>query len=293
MRNVPPSGTMAPALFAELPVKQSDNRPIGVFDSGVGGLTVLHAARDRLPRESFVYLGDTARLPYGTKSPATVLGYARRAAAYLGRHDIKLLIVACNTASAVALPDLAAALAPMPVIGVVGPGAEAAVAAVPGGRHLVLATEATVRLRAYKHAVTALDTTADVAELPCEMLVALAEEGWHDDPIARDILRRYLLPYLARDADFKPDSIILGCTHFPLLRAALREVVGETVSIVDSAATTAVQVERMLDAAGLRTAKTAGSLRLLATDGARRFARVGGLFLGETLSADDIELTDL
>lgn len=274
-------------------MSQTNNRPIGVFDSGVGGLTVLHAARDRLPCESFVYLGDTARLPYGTKSPATVLGYAKRAAAYLGRHDIKLLIVACNTASAVALPELAAALSPMPVIGVVGPGAEAAVAAVPGGRHLVLATEATVRLGAYRHAVSALDASADVAELPCEMLVALAEEGWHNDPIARDILRRYLAPFLAEDAAFRPDSIILGCTHFPLLRDALREVVGDAVSIVDSAATTAVQVERLLDAGGLRTDKPAGSLRLLATDGARRFARVGGMFLGEALSADDIELTDL
>lgn len=269
----------------------ADNRPIGVFDSGVGGLTVLKATRRLRPSEHYVYLGDTARLPYGTKSPRTILAYARRAADYLGRHDIKLLVIACNTASAVALAELREALAPLPVIGVVEPGARAAVAAKPAGRHLVLATEATVRLHAYRNAIALLDSRAEVRELPCELLVALAEEGWNRDAVAVAIVRRYLEPFFA--SGWRPQSLILGCTHFPLLKDAVREVVGDDVSIVDSAATTARAVGELLDSSGLAGDDVPGSLRLLATDGAQRFARVGGLFLDEPLAAADVELTDI
>ncbi|HZD53443.1 MAG TPA: glutamate racemase, partial [Woeseiaceae bacterium] len=159
-------------------------RPIGIFDSGVGGLTVLKALRRRLPDEDYVYLGDTARLPYGTKSPSSVLRYARQAAAHLRRRGIKLLVVACNTASAVALAELEAELWPLPVLGVVVPGAQAAVRAAPAGRHLVLATEATVGLRAYGNAIRALDAGASVRELACELLVSMAEEGWTEGGIA-------------------------------------------------------------------------------------------------------------
>lgn len=269
-----------------------DSRPIGVFDSGVGGLTVLKAARARLPAEQFVYLGDTARLPYGTKSPATVLAYARRAAAYLRERDIKLLVVACNTASAVALDELAASLAPLPVIGVVEPGARAAVEASPGGHHLVLATEGTVRLGAYRRAIAALDPDARVDEQPCELLVALAEEGWIADDIAVAVARRYLEPWLATP-ERRPQTLILGCTHFPLLREAVATV-APGLAIVDSAGTTAEVVAARLDRLGIAAAPGGrGAVRLLATDGARRFARVGGRFLGEPLSPDDIELTDL
>lgn len=272
---------------------QHDPRPIGVFDSGVGGLTVLKAARAAMPAEHFIYLGDTARLPYGTKSPDTVLRYAERAAAFLGRHDIKLLIVACNTASAVALASLHKSLAPLPVVGVVEPGARAAVAAAPGARHLVLATEATVRLHAYRDAVTALDAAAEVEELACELLVAIAEEGWTDDDIAVAAVRRYLTPYFDH-GKFRPQSVILGCTHFPLLRAAVRAVVGDDVSIVDSAVTSADVVKALLAAHHLNASPdSTGALTLLATDGVRRFARVGGVFLGEALSPDEIRLTDL
>ncbi len=270
----------------------SDARPIGVFDSGVGGLTVLKAARERLPAENFIYLGDTARLPYGTKSPATVLNYALRAADHLRQRDVKLLVVACNTASAVALPELSERLAPLPVIGVVEPGARAAVTAKPAGRHLVLATEATVRLHAYRRAVAELDARATVDELPCEMMVALAEEGWTTDAIAVAVVRRYLEPWFA-GAGPPPESLILGCTHFPLLAAAVREVAGPDVSIVDSAGTTAATVAGRLRELGLAGPAGAGSLRLLATDGARRFARVGGRFLDHALAAGDVELTDL
>ena len=209
-------------------------RAVGIFDSGVGGLTVLKAVRDRLPGEHLVYLGDTARLPYGTKSPASIERYARQATARLLDEDIKLLVVACNTASAVALESLRAAFAPLPVIGVVEPGSKAAIEARPGGKHLVLATETTVRLGAYRNALGRMDPTADVRELPCELLVALAEEGWTEGPEVESIVRRYL-DIVARSG-YVPDSIILGCTHFPLLRDAISACVERGTSIVDSAA---------------------------------------------------------
>jgi len=271
-----------------------NTRPIGIFDSGVGGLTVLKALRERLPFEDFVYLGDTARLPYGTKSARSILRYARQAARHLQQRDIKLLVIACNTASAVALEELQKELQPLPVMGVVQPGAHAAVAARRAGRHLVLATEATVSLCAYGDAIRALDKEASVQELPCEMLVALAEEGWTAGAIAEAIVRQYLQPFLSGEESLRAETIILGCTHFPILRDAIRVVAGDAISIVDSAGTTAAAVEELLRSAGLlRDGSDAGNLELLATDGARRFARVGGTFLGSDLSADDVRLVDL
>jgi glutamate racemase len=265
--------------------------PIGVFDSGVGGLTVLKALRDALPREDLLYLGDTARLPYGTKSSASIARYACQATRHLQMQGIKLLVVACNTASAVALDALREQMAPMPVIGVVEPGAIAAVAARPAARHLVLATEATVRLGAYRRAISALDPAAEIHELPCEMLVSLAEEGWTEGGIATAIVARYLsqLPDDAR----QPDCVILGCTHFPLLRGAIAEVVANGTAIVDSASTTARAAQNLLADLGLASGADAGKLRLFATDGAGRFARVGGRFLGEPLAPSDITLVDL
>jgi glutamate racemase len=271
-----------------------NERPIGIFDSGVGGLTVLKALRERLPDENFVYLGDTARLHYGTKSAASILRYARQAARHLQQRDIKLLVIACNTASAVALEDLQAELQPLPVIGVVHPGASTAVRACPGGRHLVLATEATVGLHAYGNAIRALDSEASVQELACELLVALAEEGWTTVDIAEGIVSRYLRPFLSAASASRPDSMILGCTHFPILRDTIRRVVGDELSIVDSAGTTAESVAALLESAGLaRRSVGGGRLELLATDGARRFARVGGAFLGAELIPQDVSLVDL
>ena len=267
-------------------------KPIGVFDSGVGGLTVLKALREELPNEDLLYLGDTARLPYGTKSPVSISRYACRATRHLQEQGIKLLVVACNTASAVALDALREQMAPLPVIGVVEPGATAAVAARPKGAHLVLATEATVRLGAYRHAIEARDGDATVDELACEVLVSLAEEGWVDGDIAADIVRRYLenLDAPAR----QPDCVILGCTHFPLLRDAIASVIDDDIVIVDSASTTAAFAANELERAGLLNEQTKpGSLTLLATDGATRFARVGGQFLGHDLSPEDIQLVDL
>ena len=266
--------------------------PIGIFDSGVGGLTVLKAIRSELPDENLLYLGDTARLPYGTKSPASIERYALQATAKLQERGIKLLVVACNTASAVALHQLAAQLDPIPVIGVVEPGASAAVAATPAGAHLVLATEATVRLGAYRKAILARDSAAQVREQPCEMLVSLAEEGWTEGEIADSIIRRYLDD--ATSDGFIPTSIILGCTHFPLLFDSIAALVGDAVRVVDSASTTAKAAHQALAAADtMNSSSSPASLELLATDGATRFARVGGRFLGQPLTASDVDLVDL
>lgn len=272
--------------------RDNTSLPIGIFDSGVGGLTVLKAIRATLPGENLIYLGDTARLPYGTKSPASIARYATQASAKLLGHNIKMLVVACNTASAVALDVLQEQMAPVPVIGVVEPGAMAAVAARPGGSHLVLATAATVRLGAYSRAITARDPAASVREQACELLVALAEEGWTDGDIADSIVRRYLDN--AKNDAFVADCIILGCTHFPLLRDTIAAAVGDSVEVVDSAGTTAAVVREILSARGeLADADKPGTLRLLATDGITRFARVGGRFLGDALTAADVHLVDL
>ncbi|MEO1246033.1 MAG: glutamate racemase [Pseudomonadota bacterium] len=266
-------------------------KAVGIFDSGVGGLTVLKAIRERLPAERLIYLGDTARLPYGTKSAASIARYAEQATRLLIAEDIKLLVIACNTASAVALPSLRRQMAPLPVIGVVEPGAAAATAARPGGSHLVLATEATVRLGAYRNAILALDAEARVYELACELLVSLAEEGWTEGAIAESIVRRYL-DNVASDG-YEADSVILGCTHFPLLRPSIRSCLAESVDLVDSATTTAAVVAAALADNKLLDDQGSGELRLLASDGPRRFARVGGQFLDAALTADDIELVDL
>jgi glutamate racemase len=270
------------------------NLPIGVFDSGVGGLTVLRALRQRLPAESTIYLGDTARLPYGTKSSESVVRYAMQAADHLVTRGIKLLVIACNTASAVSLDPIRDRFDPLPVVGVVEPGAGAAVAASPGQRHLVLATESTVKRHAYARAIHALAPGAVVAEVACSLLVALAEEGWTDGPITTAVARAYLAPVLTRPLPELPDTIVLGCTHFPLLEGSIRDAVGPVPVIVDSATTTAMHVASLLDRSGMRrAADSPGSLTLHATDGADRFARVGARFLGEPLQPANVEIVDL
>ena len=266
-------------------------RPIGVFDSGMGGLTVMRALIERLPNESFVYLGDTARLPYGSKSPDTVTRYAVQCASALAGYDIKLLVVACNTASSTALPSLSAALAPVPVIGVIEPGAEAAVAAAPSGRIAVIATEGTVKGGAYARAIQARNPAANVVQEPCPLFVALAEEGLTDGPIAELVTRRYLEPVFAK---IDPECLVLGCTHFPALKSVIADVAGAGVALVDSAATTAAAVERLLNERGLARTDAAGDPpRFLATDAPERFARVGEIFLGVKIPAEAVEQIDL
>lgn len=268
------------------------NLPIGVFDSGVGGLTVLRALREAMPRESFIYLGDTARLPYGTKSPATVERYARQAAQILVDRGVKLLVIACNTASAVAVEALRGHFAPLPLVGVVEPGARAACAASATGRILVIGTESTIRGGAYDRAITALRPDAEVVGHPCPLFVGLAEEGWFEGDVVEAAAERYLAPFFAGPES--PDCLVLGCTHFPVLKDALRRSVGQRVAIVDSAETTAMVVSALLAAQGLETASARGAaIRFLATDGPERFARVGSRFLSEPLRPADVELVDL
>ena len=269
--------------------------PIGVFDSGVGGLTVLRALRAELPGEDFVYLGDTARLPYGTKSPETVVRYAVQAADALVARGVKALVVACNTASAAALPALRERLRPLPVIGVIEPGARAACAASRSGRIIVLGTEGTVRGGAYQQAIMALRPDAQVQAIACQLFVALAEEGWIEGEVAAMAAKRYLAQALAGDPAQRPDVIVLGCTHFPVLREVIAAQAGPALTLIDSAATTARATHAQLGAAGLLAGpRGAGrTTRFLATDGVLRFAGIGARFLGEEILPVDVELVDL
>ena len=262
---------------------------IGVFDSGVGGLTVLRALRRALPEQDFVYLGDTARLPYGTKSAASVVRYAEQAAAALVVRGLRCLVVACNTASAVALEPLRRRFAPLPVVGVIEPGARAACAATRSGRIAVIATEGTVRAAAYDHAILGLRPGSTVVSAPCPLFVALAEEGWTAGEVVELIAHRYLDPLLAVPA--RPDVLLLGCTHFPVLAATIGRVAGSDITLVDSAATTAAVVSDLLGAS--RAGDGPGRVDLLATDGAARFARVGSAFLGEPIATEEVEIVDL
>jgi len=270
-------------------------QPIGVFDSGVGGLTVLKAMRRMLPTEDFFYLGDTARLPYGTKSPQSISRYALQSARLLIAEQIKLLVVACNTASAVALAKLQEAFHPVPIIGVIEPGAEASCKASVSGRICVVATESTVRQGAYERAIRLLRPEASVVSIACPLFVALAEEGWIEGPLVEGIIKRYLDSLFSSKKENKPDCLVLGCTHFPILAESIRNVVGPTIAIVDSAETTAVRVAQELSERGLQHSRKRGQgrVRFLATDGAERFARVGSVFFGDAMSPSQIEIVDL
>ncbi len=299
------------------------DRPIGVFDSGVGGLTVLKALSAQLPHESFIYLGDTARLPYGTKSPQTVARYSLQAAEALADYGVKCLVIACNTASSAGVPGIRERLGSVPVGGVIEPGAEAACLASRSGHIAVIATEGTVRGGAYQEAILRRRSDARVTAQPAPLFVALAEEGLCEGPIAQSIARHYLdalfsdrLSAQRIDASV-PDTLVLGCTHFPMLADTIRLVAGPGVRIVDSAATTAQAVRAILQAADLarlsaggsaddrvgaragdragdRAETTvAGTIRFLATDSVDRFVRIGSRFLERTITASEVELIDL
>ena len=265
------------------------NRPIGIFDSGMGGLTVLRALMARLPDEQFIYLGDTARLPYGTKSPDTVRRYAVQASHALLERDVKLVVIACNTAS-VALAALREALSPIPVIGVIAPGAEAALRAAPDGPIAVIATEGTVKGGAYVNAIQAHMTTP-VAQQACPLFVPMCEEGLVDGALAEAIVHRYLDPLLATVP--RPKCLLLGCTHYPVLKNVIARVAGTDVAIVDSAVTTAESVAGLLEERDLARSAKNGNHVFLATDAPDRFARVGEIFLGQPIDPGTVELVDL
>ncbi len=271
------------------------NLPIGIFDSGVGGLTVLNAIHKTLPHENLIYLGDTARLPYGTKSPETVTSYARQAAGKLVERGIKMLVIACNTATAAALPALRDAFAPLPVLGVINPGAAAAIATTKNGHIAVIATEGTIKGQAYQKAIAEIAPQMHVTGQACTLFVHLAEEGWTDGPLVEGIAARYL-NHIFNSKELRPDTLLLGCTHFPPLRESLTAVVGEDVNLVDSAATTARAVHEELAAQNLLhlgKGEFGGNCHFMTTDDAKRFARIGGIFLGQTLEEHLVEHIDL
>lgn len=261
---------------------------IGVFDSGMGGLTVLRALQDLLPHESFVYLGDTARLPYGTKSVATVQQYALQMGRLLVERQIKALVIACNTATTAALSHLQKVMVDLPILGVVEPGAYAAISATKNQHIAVLATETTIFANAYQNLINKELTNAKISAKACSVLVALAEEGMVDNAIAREALKYYL-----RDIT-KEDTILLGCTHFPVFKPLLKQILADDVAIVDSAAATAVALKNLLQARNLLNLDTNLPVRtsFLVTDSVQRFKTVGQIFMNKELLIDDVELID-
>jgi glutamate racemase len=270
----------------------ADARPVGVFDSGLGGLTVVRELLQKLPGESLVYLGDTARVPYGTKSSDTVVRYSLSCARFLLRHDVKMIMVACNTASAAALEALETRLT-VPVLGAVGPGARAAATHSRGGHIGVFGTSGTVRSEAYVRAIRALRPDAAVAAVACPLLVPLAEEGWIEGDVPRLVIRRYMDELCALDPAI--DTLVLGCTHYPVLRAPIAavasEVLGREVAVVDSATAMASDAQARLGEMGLLGESGApGGARFFFTDRAQT-REVGRRFLGAPLGS--VEETDL
>ncbi|MFN3412700.1 MAG: glutamate racemase [Thermoanaerobaculum sp.] len=259
--------------------------PIGVFDSGIGGLTVLSELVTQLPEESFIYLGDTARLPYGTKSPETVTRYALAAARFLMARGIKLLVVACNTASATALPALRRAL-PVPVLGVVEPAAQAAARR---ARRVVgiIGTESTVASGVYQRLLSALRPELKLLAQACPLFVPLAEEGWFDHPITRQVAEVYLAPL--REAGV--DTVVLGCTHYPLLTRPIAQALGPEVALINAGREVARQAGELLLREGLLGAQKQGEVTLLVTDAAPRVRRLAGAIIPAV--ADRLELVDL
>ncbi len=266
---------------------------IGIFDSGVGGLTVLRELTKALPQEDTIYFGDTARVPYGTKSPDTVIRYSQEIASFLIKRDIKLLVVACNTASAVALPTLRRSL-PIPVVGVIEPGAKRAAEVTRSGVVGVIGTSGTIRSSAYSRAIKRLNPDISVLAKPCPLFVPLAEEGWIDNDVTIMTARLYLEEL--REAQV--DTLVLGCTHYPLLKKVIAEVMGPDVTLVDSAEETARTVATILqEKSMLRPPAELGNHHYYVTDVPAGFIRVGNRFLGGKLgdvyqvSLDDCRLS--
>jgi glutamate racemase len=250
--------------------EESGNRPIGVFDSGIGGLTVVKALRDLLPSEKIIYLGDTARVPYGSRSPSTVERYSVEIAGMLMERNAKAIVVACNTASSVALPKLERSCA-VSVIGVIRPGAEAAVAATRNGHIGVIGTRATIKSGAYEKTLRTLDASLKVTSHACPLLVPLIEEGWLEDPLTDRVIARYLEPLIEKGID----TLVLGCTHYPLLAPAIQRALEGEVTLVDSARNCALAVQQLLNQQSIQSTTTGdGGLEVALTDAPDNFLRV-------------------
>ncbi len=257
----------------------SDNA-IGVFDSGIGGLTVLHRILEVLPRENTVYLGDTARAPYGTKSVETVLRYSYENSEFLLEKGVKLVVVACNTSTAIALSQLKNRLA-VPVIGVIEPGVRSALQSTRTGKVGVIGTEATIQSGAYTHALKAANPRVEIYSRACPLFVPLVEEGWTDNEVVEMTVKTYLGGFSQSGID----TLILGCTHYPLLKKAIRKFVGRGVRLVDSAEETAKEVESVLKRKSIIRKRGSGAHSFFVTDAPERFIKVGRRFLGEKVES--------
>jgi glutamate racemase len=258
-------------------------RPIGVFDSGIGGLTVLKELLDHLPAESFVYFGDTARVPYGTKSGDTVRRFSRENVTFLLERGVKSIVVACNTASAEALPMLQREFA-VPIVGVIEPGVRAAAEASQNSRIGVIGTAATIRSGAYQAGIAQLRGEADVTAAPCPLFVPLAEEGWVDHPVTELVAREYLAEFRARDID----TLVLGCTHYPLLKPVIGRVMGPSVGLVDSAVETAREMKRVIHSEDIVGGNGNGHFTVILSDTSPTFEDIARRFLGRDIP--EIEL---
>ncbi len=256
-----------------------NSKPIGVFDSGIGGLTVVYALTKRLPHENIVYFGDTARVPYGPKSPQVIRDYAAQDVDFLLSKDVKMIVIACNTVSGVAL-DVVMKHSKVPVVGVIIPGAGAAVSATKKKRIGVIGTIATVNSKAYTNAIQQLDREVEVFARPCPLFVPLAEEGWTNHKVTELVAKEYLFPFRAE----KIDTLILGCTHYPVLKDAISGAVDGSITLIDSGAATAVEVERLLAEKNLRNPSgLKPHLQFYVSDLPAKFTEIGERFLGQKM----------
>ena len=265
----------------------NNRSPIGIFDSGIGGLTVLKEIFGKLPHENTIYLGDTARVPYGIRSPETVTRYSFENTRFLSAKQIKILVIACNTASSISL-DAVRANFPVPVVGVIEPGAKAAAAATRNRKVGVIGTEATVRSNSYTRAIRALDSSIEVFSIPCPLFVPIVEEGWTEDRITEMVAEKYLASVREKGVD----TLVLGCTHYPLLKPVLSKVMGQGVRLIDSAIETAQEIRAKLEALSLLN-DASGTVKheFYVTDSPQKFLSVGERFLGSKI--EHIEKTEL
>ena len=259
------------------------NRPIGIFDSGVGGLTVLNQVRRLLPQEDIIYFGDTARVPYGNKSQATVTRFSKEIVKFLLRFRVKLVIVACNTASSLSLKTLRRTFS-VPLIGVIKPGVEEAIGMSRTGRIGVIGTEATIASNAYKKYIATVGTRYKIIQKSCPLFVPLAENGWFRDAITVMIAKKYLEPLLRK----RVDALILGCTHYPLLKGVIQEITGKKVALIDSSVAAAKHARQLLEKKQLIRKKGRGSVRFFTSDDTQGFMKLAQIFLKRDITATKI-----
>jgi len=259
-------------------IKKNNSKPIGIFDSGFGGLTVMSEINKCLPKENLIYFGDTAHVPYGSKSKDTVIKFSKDIAGFLVKKNIKLLVIACNTASAFALKDLQKSLK-IPVIGVIEPGAKAAIKASKNKNIGVIGTEGTVKSDSYLKAIRKI-SNAKVTQAACPLFVPLVEEGWTNDKITHDTAKRYLKPLLNRNID----TLVLGCTHYPLLKKVLQKQAGKHITLIDSAKATANEVKNILKTENIQASGTKGTLTFFVSDNPEKFQSIGSKFFSGKIS---------